>query len=104
MSRRIRRRHAKILFGGCMLCASLASAALASPDPLGGEIPPAFSERTAAFDYVRREAMIRMRDGVRLYTVILIPRGAQRAPLLLSRTPYGADARLAPNASSHLGA
>ena len=29
------------------------------------------------FDYVRREVMIPMRDGVRLHTVILVPSGAR---------------------------
>ena len=46
--------------------------------------------------------MIPMRDGVKLKTLILIPRGAQRAPILLSRTPYGATERIAKNASAHL--
>ncbi len=39
----------------------------------------------------RREAMVPMRDGVRLFTVIMIPRGATGPlPILLTRTPYGA--------------
>jgi hypothetical protein len=32
-----------------------------------------------------------MRDGIRLYTVIVVPKGANRAPMLLTRTPYGAE-------------
>lgn len=43
-------------------------------------------------DFVRREAMIPMRDGARLYTVIVFRKGTRDAPILLSRTPYGADA------------
>src|SRR6201998_4984697 len=54
------------------------------------EIPPNFTPNTDSFDYVRRTEMIPMRDGVKLYTVILIPRGAKHAPILLSRTPYNA--------------
>lgn len=39
----------------------------------------------------RREAMVPMRDGVRLATVVMIPRGATGPlPILLQRTPYGA--------------
>ena len=34
--------------------------------------------------------MIPMRDGVKLHTVILVPKGASRAPILLTRTPYNA--------------
>ncbi len=70
-------------------------------DPLPSEIPAQFAPVTASFDYTRREVMIRMRDGVKLFTVILIPKGASRAPILLTRTPYGADSRV-PAASSHV--
>ena len=55
------------------------------------ETPPNFTPKTESFDYVRRTEMIPMRDGIKLYTVIVIPRGAKRAPILLSRTPYDAD-------------
>jgi putative CocE/NonD family hydrolase len=69
-------------------------------EPLSSEIPAKFAPVTASFDYTRRAVMIPMRDGVKLYTVILIPNGASHAPILLTRTPYGADARL-PAASGH---
>jgi uncharacterized protein len=59
--------------------------------PLPSEIPPKFQPITEAWNYLRREAMIPMRDGVRLHTVILIPKGAKSAPILLTRTPYSAD-------------
>ena len=32
-----------------------------------------------------------MRDGVKLHTVIVVPKGARGAPMLLTRTPYDAD-------------
>ena len=35
-----------------------------------------------------------MRDGVRLHLVLLVPHGATRAPILLTRTPYGTDSDL----------
>jgi len=47
--------------------------------------------------------MIPMRDGVKLYTVILVPRGASRAPILLTRTPYSANQLTSHAASSHMG-
>jgi uncharacterized protein len=34
-----------------------------------------------------------MRDGVKLFTSIVIPKGARSAPILLTRTPYKATAR-----------
>ena len=41
-------------------------------------------------DYTRTEAMIPMRDGVRLYTQVDAPANATaRLPILLLRTPYG---------------
>src|SRR5262245_26039681 len=41
-------------------------------------------------DYARTEAMIPMRDGVRLYTTIDAPTSASGPlPILLLRTPYG---------------
>jgi putative CocE/NonD family hydrolase len=47
--------------------------------------------------------MIPMRDGVKLYTVILVPKGAKNAPILLTRTPYSARGLTSHAASSHLG-
>ena len=71
---------------------------------LQSEAPHEFVTSVDTFDYVRRDVMIPMRDGVKLMTVILIPRGAARAPMLLTRTPYGAAERLAPHPSAHLAA
>jgi uncharacterized protein len=67
------------------------------------ETPAKFQPVTESFDYVRREVMIPMRDGVKLHTVILVPKGAKNAPMLLTRTPYEADALTTRNHSSHLG-
>ena len=38
-------------------------------------------------DFVRREAMVPMRDGTKLYTVIFMKKGVTNGPILLSRTP-----------------
>jgi len=70
---------------------------------LPSETPVRFQAVTDAFDYVQRDAMIPMRDGVRLHTVILVPKGATRAPILLTRTPYDATALTSHAASAHLG-
>ncbi|MEI7035880.1 CocE/NonD family hydrolase [Fulvimonas yonginensis] len=66
------------------------------------ETPAHFVPATASFDYVRREVMIPMRDGVKLHTVILIPKGAKHAGILLTRTPYDADALTSHTMSGHL--
>src|ERR1051325_11712087 len=70
---------------------------------LQSETPPKFQSTDYGFDYVRRDVMIPMRDGVRLHTVILVPKGARRAPILLTRTPYDATALTSHSYSSHLG-
>jgi putative CocE/NonD family hydrolase len=71
---------------------------------LPSETPEKFTPRTDAFDYERREAMIPMRDGVKLKTLVLIPKGAANAPMLLTRTPYDANARVSRFNSPHLAA
>jgi hypothetical protein len=67
--------------------------------PLTPDIPPKFDAPTSAYDYVKREVMVAMRDGVRLHTVIVVPKGARNAPILLTRTPYNASARAQRNRS-----
>ena len=58
-----------------------------------GDIPEKFVKPDAANDYVKRVEMVPMRDGVKLYTVIVIPKGAKNAPIILTRTPYNAKKR-----------
>ncbi len=97
------------------LCLASASRLPAAPPPrpappspaaypgLPSETPASFVSVADGFDYVKREVMIPMRDGVRLFTVILVPRGAQGAPLLLTRTPYDASKLTSHTESAHLG-
>jgi putative CocE/NonD family hydrolase len=61
------------------------------PIPKGGDIPRAFAPARNEFQYVRREAMIPMRDGVRLYAVLIIPKNPGKHPVMLDRTPYSAE-------------
>jgi hypothetical protein len=58
---------------------------------LPSEIPDTFTQVTSSFDYDKRDVMIPMRDGVKLHAVIVIPKGAKNAPILLTRTPYSAS-------------
>ena len=67
------------------------------------ETPSKFEPTNAGFNYVRRAAEIPMRDGVKLHTVILVPKGARNAPILLTRTPYNAEALTRHADSSDLG-
>ncbi len=70
--------------------------------PLTPDIPSKFEAPSSANDYVKRVVMVPMRDGVKLYTVIVVPKGARNAPLLLTRTPYNAAARAQRAASPHM--
>ncbi|MEA2490849.1 MAG: uncharacterized protein QOH21_2641, partial [Acidobacteriota bacterium] len=67
------------------------------------ETPAKFTPTQYGFDHVRREVMIPMRDGVKLHTVILVPNGAKRAPMLLTRTPYDADTLTTRTDSNQMG-
>ncbi len=50
-------------------------------------------------DFIKREAMVPMRDGTKLYTVIFMKKGTTNGPILLSRTPYDAKGSTSRTAS-----
>ena len=91
-----------------LLDAAVPSAAQTPSSPASSysspsETPAKFVPVTDSWDYSRRDVMIPMRDGVRLHTVILVPKGAKNAPILLTRTPYSATDLTSHAHSSHLG-
>jgi putative CocE/NonD family hydrolase len=70
---------------------------------LPSETPAKFKPTNDGFDYVKRDVMIPMRDGAKLNTVIIVPKGAKRAPILFTRTPYDAKKLTSHTESSHVG-
>src|SRR5438309_2919654 len=88
---------------GVLLFAELIAAQAPPPATLPNETPAKLNPVTDSFDYLRREVMISMRDGVKLHTVIVVPKGAKNAPILLTRTPYDAAGLTSHAHSSHLG-
>ena len=88
---------------GALLFAKTSRAQTGASSDLPSETPATFTPVTTSFDYVKRDVMIPMRDGVKLHTVILVPKGAKNAPILLTRTPYNATALTSHAASAHLG-
>ena len=93
----------------CLLIALFAGSTSSHPlfaqqaSSLPSEMPDHFQKVTDGFDYIKRDVMIPMRDGVKLHTVIVVPKGAKNAPILLTRTPYNASAQTSWASSSHLG-
>ncbi|HET7286919.1 MAG TPA: CocE/NonD family hydrolase, partial [Pyrinomonadaceae bacterium] len=62
---------------------------LVSVFPLVGQTT---SQQQVRVPFTRTEAMITMRDGVRLHTVILTPQTqTEPLPILIDRTPYGVN-------------
>jgi len=98
---------APVFFALLMVQPSKAQTAAAqsafSASTLPSETPAKLEPVTDSFDYTRRDVMIPMRDGVKLHTVILVPKGAKSAPILLTRTPYNAKELTSHAESSHLG-
>jgi putative CocE/NonD family hydrolase len=66
------------------------------------DIPPAFKAPAQPSDFDKRVAMVPMRDGSKLYTVIVVPKGAKDAPILLTRTCYNAAERAARSKSGRM--
>ncbi len=95
------------LLGALLFADGLAAQTGAAPPAkypaLPSETPAKLEPATEGFDHVRRDVMIPMRDGVKLHTVILVPKGARGAPILLTRTPYDATRLTTHVASAHLG-
>ncbi|MCW6535191.1 CocE/NonD family hydrolase [Sphingomonas lycopersici] len=94
-------RKSLILAALALTAAPLAAQQVSAPQ-VGGDIPANFAYPTQADDYIKRDVMIPMRDGVKLHTVIVIPKGATNAPILLTRTPYNASARAQRMASPNM--
>ncbi|MDP6039093.1 MAG: CocE/NonD family hydrolase, partial [Candidatus Latescibacteria bacterium] len=58
------------------------------------DIPRTFKPSTDAFNYTRVEEMVPMRDGIKLFTIIMIPKSASgKMPMIMTRTPYNAGRR-----------
>ena len=68
----------------------LAGAGFAQTAPMEPDMIARYDAVRPQADYIRREVMIPMRDGVKLFTVIVMRKGTTGGPMLLTRTPYDA--------------
>lgn len=81
---------------------TFAVAAHAQTPPLTPDIDGKYVTAKVNYDYEKRVVMIPMRDGAKLYTVIVIPKGGKNLPIMLTRTPYNAAKRAARNDSPRM--
>ena len=88
-----------VMRGGFAALALLStSLAVAAPPPkqdsdmvqTGSDVPEKWKKPEENYDYLKRDVMIPMRDGVELHTIIVLPKNAHGLPMLLERTPYDA--------------
>jgi putative CocE/NonD family hydrolase len=85
------------------LAASAGAAAPPTPvTPMTPDVVASYDQVRPEADFVKRVAMVPMRDGVKLYTVIVFRKGTSGGPILLSRTPYDAKGSAARNASQRI--
>ena len=83
----------------------VALAAAPPPQPVTPMTPDVVASYDAVkpwADFVRREVMIPMRDGTKLYTAIVMKKGTTNAPILLTRSPYDAHGDAFRNASQRI--
>ena len=80
----------------------LAVAAAPAPQrvtPMTPDVVESYKPVLPQADFIKREAMVPMRDGTKLYTVIFMKKGTTNGPILLSRTPYDAKGSTSRTAS-----
>ncbi|WP_425994085.1 CocE/NonD family hydrolase [Caulobacter sp. DWR1-3-2b1] len=86
--------------------AAFATVAHAQTSAMTPDIDGKYVAAKVGFDYEKRVVMIPMRDGTKLYTVIVIPKGGAKAtaslPIMMTRTPYNAAKRATRNESSRM--
>lgn len=91
------------LFTAALLIAAAPLLAQEAPlDPMTNDQVASYDWVRPQADYVRRTEMVPMRDGTKLFTVIVYRKGTRDAPILLSRTPYDANGATSRNRSQKI--
>ena len=87
--------NAKLLLRTAAPVIALFAMAAAPPPavtPMTPDVVASYDQVKPWADFIRREVMIPMRDGTKLYTVIVMKKGTRNGPILLTRSPYDAHA------------
>ncbi len=91
----------------CIIIASCLSLIQIHAQTLPSETPQELKPTNYGLEYERRDVMIAMRDGVKLHTVIIVPKSVidskKKAGIVLTRTPYNASELTTHANSAHLG-
>ena len=99
-SRKSRRLQAAVSGGVFLAACFLSTLPLAAQEPAEAK-PPAFDVRA---HYTKYEYRIPMRDGVRLFTSVYVPKDQSRTyPILVDRTPYSVGPYGVDNYKKELG-
>lgn len=87
----IRARGFTVVLAALLLVSDATASPPARVTPMTPDVVDQYERVRSTADFVRREAMVPMRDGVKLFTVVMMKKGTADAPILLSRTPYDAS-------------
>jgi uncharacterized protein len=80
---------------------SAQTAQIAPPKTGDDQMAQGFRPPEVPRNYDRRVVMVPMHDGVKLFTVIFVPKGAHDAPIMLTRTPYNAAGHVRKPSAAH---
>src|SRR6187401_1425512 len=83
-------RFVSLLAAGVLFTAATFAQAPAPITPMTPDVIDKYEQTLPTADFIRRDAMVPMRDGTKLYTVIVMKKGTDGGPILLSRSPYDA--------------
>ncbi len=78
------------LVGGLLGATAALAQDMTRVTPMTPDVVASYEQTLPSADFIRRDAMVPMRDGTKLYTVIVMKKGTKNGPILLSRTPYDA--------------
>ena len=94
---------AALALASLLACTSaLAQTQTAPVTPMTPDVVEKYDPALPEADYIKREVMVPMRDGTKLYTAIVMKKGVHNAPIVLWRSPYNAHGDISRTHSTRL--